>query len=107
MTASQGPGNRPAPSRLLEKYSKGTGSYATVGIELALSVLLGLAVGHWLDKKLGTDPWLTLIGVGFGMAAGFRALWRQLERANREAERMEREEKQARKDFHDERDPKD
>jgi len=32
--------------------------------------LLGFA-GHWLDRRLGTAPWLLLAGLVIGMAAGF------------------------------------
>jgi len=27
--------------------------------------------GHYLDQKLATFPWLTLLGLLFGVAAGF------------------------------------
>ncbi len=79
---------------------KGLGTYGTVGLELALSVLLGLFVGSWLDRKLGTR-WMTLVGFGFGLAAGVRTLWRALRQANEEADRMDREEREARKKFDD------
>jgi ATP synthase protein I len=62
------------------------GTHGTVGLELALSVLLPLALGVWLDKHFGTSPWCTLVCVGYGVAAGGRAVWRALQRANREAD---------------------
>ncbi|MCC6898161.1 MAG: AtpZ/AtpI family protein [Polyangiaceae bacterium] len=77
---------------------KGLGTYGTVGLELALSVLFGLFVGSWLDRKLGTH-WIALVGFGFGLAAGVRSLWRALVQANRDADRMDQEEKNARKKF--------
>lgn len=80
---------------------KGIGTYGTVGLEFALSVLVGLLGGWWLDRRLGTGGWLTFIGLGFGIAAGYRALYRALGRARREAERLEQQEKDARKRFHD------
>ncbi len=80
---------------------KGFGSYGTVGLELALSVLVGLFGGQWLDKKFDTHGVLTLVGLGFGLAAGIRAVWRALQRANREAEEYERREREARKKFHE------
>lgn len=30
------------------------------GLMLVLPVLLGMAVGYWLDRQLGTLPWITL-----------------------------------------------
>ena len=79
---------------------KGLGSYGTVGLEFVLSIVAGSYGGWWLDRKLGISPWLTLIGFGFGVAAGFRAVWRALERANREAEEQEQREREARKKYH-------
>lgn len=84
---------------------KGLGTYGTVGLEFALSVLFGLFGGQWLDKKLGTAPWLTLIGLGFGMAAGIRSLWRALQAAQREIEEEDRLELEARKKYHERRLP--
>ena len=48
-----------------------------------LSTVIGLAGGYYLDKWLGTGPWLTLIGLGFGIAAGFVNLFRTVNRAGR------------------------
>ncbi|MBW1875423.1 MAG: AtpZ/AtpI family protein, partial [Deltaproteobacteria bacterium] len=39
--------------------------------------------GEWLDGKLGTEPWLKWIGLGFGLAAGARSLYRVVRRAQR------------------------
>jgi ATP synthase protein I len=90
---------------LVQQYWKGYGGYATVGLELALSVLFGLFVGSWLDKKLGTG-FLTWIGLGFGIAAGYRTLWQALRRANAEARRIEEHEREARKQFDEKSDDK-
>jgi len=86
----------------VQYHWKGIGSFATVGLELALSVLVGLFGGRWLDTKLGTNGWLTLIGLGFGIATGYRFLWRALQRANQEAERQEEEDRKKRAAYHDE-----
>ena len=85
----------------MQQYWKGVGRYGTVGLELALSVLVGLFGGQWLDKKLGTHGILTLVGLGYGLAAGARSVWRALKRANLEAEEQERQDQQARKKFND------
>lgn len=49
---------------------------ASVGIELAVAVGVGYFVGDWLDARLGTAPWLMLLFLGCGMAAGFLGVWR-------------------------------
>ena len=76
--------------------------YATVGLEFALSLLVGLFGGRWLQGKLGTGDWLTFVGFGFGIAAGYRAIYRAVQAANREAEREEAAEQAERQRYHDE-----
>jgi ATP synthase protein I len=49
---------------------------ASVGITLVVSTVLGLSGGYYLDRWLGTAPWLTMIGLGLGIAAGFANLFR-------------------------------
>lgn len=84
----------------MQRHWKELGDYGTLGLELALSVLVGLLGGQWLDRQIGTGPWLTLLGFGFGVMAGFRSLWRALQRANRAAERADEEELEARRRYH-------
>jgi len=52
--------------------------YAQIGLELAVSVLLGFWAGYWLDGKTGTSPWLMLGGAAGGMAAGFYLVIKEL-----------------------------
>mgnify|MGYP001415253644 CR=1 FL=1 len=70
-----------------------------VGMELVVSVVLGMLAGRWLDRKLGVAPWASLAGIALGTAAGFRSLFATL-RANEAAvereERAQREGKGAR-----------
>lgn len=79
----------------------GLGTYGTVGLELGLSILVGLFGGQWLDKTLGTAPWLTLIGLAFGTAAGIRSLLRALESAKREIAEDDRRQREARRKYHE------
>jgi F0F1-type ATP synthase assembly protein I len=80
---------------------KGIASYSTIGMELAASVLLGLFAGRWLDNRFDTGNTFALTGLALGLIAGGRVIWKALQRANREADALEREERKARKDFHD------
>ncbi len=57
-----------------ENYRK----YAQIGLELAVSVLAGFWGGYWLDKKLGSAPWLMLLGAAAGLAGGFYLVVREL-----------------------------
>ena len=62
---------------------KRVGSLSTVGLELGLSIAIGYLGGRWLDEKLGTEPWLEWIGLGFGLAAAVQSLYRAVRRAQR------------------------
>jgi ATP synthase protein I len=66
-------------------------SASTVGLEMAVSVLLGLFAGRWLDGKAGTDPWLMIVGLVLGFTAGLRSVMRFVRLADRDAERAEAE----------------
>ena len=55
---------------------------STVGIQLVLSTFVGFGMGYFLDKFLGTSPWLTAIFLILGIVAGFRELLRVARRQN-------------------------
>lgn len=52
---------------------------SSVGVVLAVSVAIGVYVGNWLDHRWGTEPWLTVVGLLLGSAAGFMELWRVIQ----------------------------
>jgi len=52
--------------------------FAGVGLQFALSILVFLYAGQWLDRKLGTAPWLLLVGVFVGGAGSFYSMYRKL-----------------------------
>lgn len=57
-----------------------------LGINLVVATFVGLAIGVFLDKKLGTQPWLTIIFLLLGIATGFRDLIKMAREAEEEAE---------------------
>jgi ATP synthase protein I len=71
------------------KLFRELGKYSALGLELAISVILGLAIGYYLDKWLGTGPWMTVIWLGFGFAAGVRSLYRAALRSGKDLEQDE------------------
>jgi F0F1-type ATP synthase assembly protein I len=46
-----------------------SGPFLGLGSSLAASVLLAIGIGHWVDKRFGTDPLWLLVGAGFGLLA--------------------------------------
>jgi ATP synthase protein I len=65
--------------------SKGGGTRSilnlmTVGTGLVACIVAGYLLGSYLDRKLGTGPWLVVAGVFLGTAAGFVGLFRTVSR---------------------------
>ena len=54
------------------------GRYAGLGLQFALSILLFLFVGQWLDGRLGTKPLFLYLGVFLGAGAAFYSMYRSL-----------------------------
>jgi len=59
-------------------------SFAGAGAQFVLAILLFLYIGKWLDSRLGTSPWLLMIGVFVGAAAGFYSFYRRIMASSRE-----------------------
>jgi ATP synthase protein I len=53
-----------------------------VGFQFVIMVLVFLFGGQWLDRKLGTGPWLMIAGLMVGGALGFWSLLRVAKAAN-------------------------
>jgi ATP synthase protein I len=45
---------------------------SSIGISMVIAIFGSLFLGVWLDRKLGTDPYLTLLFLLMGIVAGFR-----------------------------------
>ena len=61
-----------------KKLVREIGRYGTIGFEMVISVVLGLLFGWWMDSLFHTKPWLTLVFMLFGIAAGFKGIFRVL-----------------------------
>ncbi len=57
--------------------------YSSLGLQVAISILLGVGFGVFLDKFFGTAPILMLIFLGFGIAAAFRNLLLAVKRSKK------------------------
>lgn len=62
------------PQRKDDNPWKAIALVSAIGIELAISVLLGVWIGRWMDGRFGTDPVFLLIGIFAGMAVGIWAV---------------------------------
>lgn len=61
----------------------------SVGLEMAAAVLIGILFGNWLDGRFGTTPWLLILFIVFGFAAGMKGVMRYVRQADRDAARSE------------------
>ena len=43
----------------------------TDALAFVVPTLVGLFLGHWLDGKFHTKPWLMLVGMIWGLATSF------------------------------------
>ncbi|UCB50332.1 MAG: AtpZ/AtpI family protein [Deltaproteobacteria bacterium] len=48
---------------------------STVGLSMALAIAIGAGIGYYVDKWLGTSPWMFFVFLGCGIAAAFRNLY--------------------------------
>jgi ATP synthase protein I len=72
------------PAARATKRAYGAFAASTAGLELGISVAVGLLFGYWLDGKAGTAPWLMLVFMVLGLVAGFRGVLRAVHRAQNE-----------------------
>jgi ATP synthase protein I len=54
------------------RYLREMAYFSSLGLQVALSIFIGLGIGVYLDRRWDTVPWLTLVGLGLGIAAGYR-----------------------------------
>lgn len=60
---------------------------SSLGISMVAASFIGLFIGIYLDKWLGTSPWMTLIWLGIGIISGFRNIFILTRRALREQDK--------------------
>jgi ATP synthase protein I len=60
------------------RQSRRLGKYAGIGLQFAVSIVLFLYAGQWVDRKLGSEPWGMIVGVFTGAGAAFYSMYRKL-----------------------------
>lgn len=58
------------------------GQLSTIGLSFVFALVIGFGAGYWLDRTLGTAPWLSFLGFFLGLAAGVLNVYRVLKLAN-------------------------
>ena len=67
-----------------KKLFRTLGYLSTIGLSMALSVGIGALIGHYLDTRFNTTPWLFFVFLGFGIAAAFRNLQRMYKKLKKD-----------------------
>lgn len=93
MTGARGPGDGPEGSERDRRSANAAAKYGGLGLQFALSIILFLYAGRWLDRRLDTEPWFLILGVFTGAGAAFYSMYRTL----MADQRREDEERRARK----------
>ncbi len=66
---------------------RAAGRVSAVGIEIVVALVIGYHIGHWVDVRLGTAPYLTVFFTLVGLGAGIKALVRTSREFKRQLER--------------------
>lgn len=53
------------------------------GIQMAAAIVMMFFAGRWVDGKLGTSPWMMLLGILLGATAGLVHFFRTVIQQNR------------------------
>ena len=71
-----------------------TAQFAGAGLQFALSIIVFVYVGNWLDRRLGTAPWMLFAALFLGAGGSFYSMYRKLmaAQAREEAARKARRE---------------
>lgn len=67
-----------------KKYWESIGTASVMGLHVVSGTVVGLAMGYYLDKWLGTKPWLLLIFLVLGIVAGFRNMFQELKKITKD-----------------------
>lgn len=78
MATETGSGKGDPPGGPAARRGPSTSDYAGMGLQFGGSIVLFAYAGYWLDRRLGTSPWLLLLLVFVGAGAAFYSMYRRL-----------------------------
>ena len=61
---------------------------AGIGVQFGAVISLFALVGYWLDERIGSSPWLLLLGVLLGFAGGTVSLVKAVSRLEQNPDRL-------------------
>lgn len=57
--------------------------YASLGLQMVITIVIFAYIGWWIDGKYGTSPWLLIVLTFFGAVAGMVSFLRTVTSKNR------------------------
>lgn len=69
------------PAKRFETGARRAGDlyrYSGLGMQFAASIIAFAALGWFIDRKLGSMPWLLIVGVFVGFGAGMYSLLKKI-----------------------------
>jgi ATP synthase protein I len=68
-----------------KKYIKLLAMVSTMGLSMALAIVIGILIGYYLDRWFHTKyPWFFLIFMILGIVAGFRNIYVIMKRTEKD-----------------------
>lgn len=68
----------PEPGKPRPSTGMPVGELAGFGLQFVVALLVFLYAGQWLDRRLGTAPWLMILGMFLGAGGSFYLMFRKL-----------------------------
>lgn len=65
------------------------GKASLLGIHMVSCTFVGFAIGYFLDKWLGTEPWFLIGFLFFGIAAGFKNMYLEAKKIHDEEKKRD------------------
>ncbi|MBG0790215.1 MAG: AtpZ/AtpI family protein [Desulfovibrionaceae bacterium] len=62
------------------------GTAGTMGLHIVSAIIVGLAIGYFLDGYFGTKPWFIMIFFFVGVVAGFKMVYEDFRKLQRREE---------------------
>lgn len=77
-----------SPERKMSGKTTGPsgGDLASAGLQFAAAIVVFMFLGLWLDRTLGTSPWLLIVCVFLGAGGGFYSIYRRLMASQRRSD---------------------
>ena len=62
------------------EFTKGIAFATRLGLEMVVAVAVGAVLGYGIDRWLGSEPWVMIVGVFLGGIAGVLNVYRMATR---------------------------